>query len=308
MLHFSKKIPSLYQIHLAKSEMVDRLKSAIEKFPRIKNRLVTIRDSTIFYTNRTLINSGLVKTHTDYKKFIIICLPRTGSNLLRSLINSHPNAIPLGELFGFKEYIGWHLRKYPQLKWLNRKKNEKPLTFLNEEILNKRRLSTKAVGFKLFYYHARDDEGSKIWDFIRDNDEIKIIHLRRNNYLRRIISFKKAEVSNKWARFKEDEIEDNSAELKYEECLKDFAYTDAEEKKIEDFFSGKEVFNINYEYLVANKEKVADELLEFIGLPYHKLENRTLKQNMRPLSESITNYFELKEQFSNTRWSKFFEE
>lgn len=289
-------------------ELFSQIKNALDKFPRIKGLLILIRDSVVFYFIKLLILTGVYKTHYNYNKYVIVCLPRTGSNLLRSLINSHSNAIAFGEIFRFEENIGWDLRYYPQIKWLNKKKNEKPWEFLNREIFNRHFLKIKAVGFKLFYHHARNDKQKKVWDFIRNSEDIRIIHLRRENYLRRFISYKRAKDSGRWVKLKKDEIDDYSTELTFEECFNFFEHTDAEEKNIEKFFSGKNVLTITYKNLVSDTKKEIDSVFGYLGLPSEKVESETYKQIERPLSESITNYYKLKDKFSKSKWQIFFDE
>lgn len=292
-----------------KMKLFSQIKNSLERFPRSKSLLILIRDSCVFYFIKLLILTGVHKTHYNYNKFVIVCLPRTGSNLLRSLINSHSNTIAFGEIFRFEENIGWDLRYYPQLKWLNQKKNERPWDFLNDEIFSRHLLHVKAVGFKLFYHHARNEKQIKIWDFIRNSDEdIKIIHLRRENYLRRFISYKRAKDSGRWVKLKKDEIDNYSTELAFDECIKFFEYTDAEEKNTEKFFSGKNILTITYENLVSDTKKEMERVFGYLGIPSEKVKSETYKQIKRPLPESITNYHKLKDKFSKSKWEIFFDE
>ena len=89
--------------------------------------------------------SKLINESDQYNKFVIIARSRTGSNLLRSYLNSHPNIEAHDELFRELK------RKSCQEIWkgLFIKKNKK----------------IKYVGFKIFYYHPLEGSDNSIWNF-----------------------------------------------------------------------------------------------------------------------------------------------
>lgn len=64
----------------------------------------------------------------------------------------------------------------------------------------------------------------------------------------------------------------------------------------------------SYEDLVVHKERECDRILEFLGVRRRPLKSRMLKQNNRPLAESIKNYDALKRHFKDTEWKQYFEE
>ncbi|MEO1253558.1 MAG: hypothetical protein AAFY41_01550, partial [Bacteroidota bacterium] len=120
-----------------------------------------------------------------YKKIVLICAPRTGSNLLMSYLNTHPKIKMKGELFNFLE--GDKIDK----KW--------------NHIFNKELPWIKYLGFKLFYLHPHDakpEEKAILLDKILADEKIYIIHLRRRNKLRTYLSHEIAKRSDIWVRSK----------------------------------------------------------------------------------------------------------
>ncbi|WP_280564143.1 hypothetical protein [Chromohalobacter sp. 48-RD10] len=72
-----------------------------------------------------------------YRKFIVLTRSRTGSNLLVSLLNSHPNISADGEIFS--------------------KLNGRDYKRIISNAFSRQPRYIKAKGFKIFYYHPQDD-------------------------------------------------------------------------------------------------------------------------------------------------------
>ena len=103
--------------------------------------------------------------NNQYRRFIVLSRSRTGSNLLISLLNSHPHIYTEREIFG--KLSG---RNY-----------------------------VKAKGFKIFYYHPLDDDSCSIWDELQSLDDLYVIHLKRRNILRTLLSRKTAGIQDVWS-------------------------------------------------------------------------------------------------------------
>lgn len=121
---------------------------------------------------------------TDYTKFIILCTPRTGSNWLHTLLNSH------WQIFSYGEAIRRAIE------------SETPLNQLSLETLiyTPHQTRIKAVGFKLFYEYWNDPAYKPFMQEAIKDKGIKIIHLTRNNILAQYTSLQKAEKSEIWSR------------------------------------------------------------------------------------------------------------
>lgn len=119
--------------------------------------------------------------------FIIYGMGRSGSNLLRTLLNSHPDLFCDNEIFNKNavarknKIVQYLILHFPILYIYYKKYSSK----------------TNVFGFKLHQNQLKDTEGiltklhSKGW---------KIIHLYRKNILKQAISMKVAQQTGKWIR------------------------------------------------------------------------------------------------------------
>lgn len=94
----------------------------------------------------------------------------------------------------------------------------------------------------------------------------------------------------------------------YEELLQKFISTEEEKSECDLFFKDSQMIDVIYEDLSKDNESEMKRIQEFLGVNYESLKPSTYKQSSQPLSKSISNYFELKEKFQGTPWSKYFED
>jgi LPS sulfotransferase NodH len=283
--------------------------------PIIKNRLSKIKDFWQFNLKIIATNLGFFNSHRNYTKFIVLGQARTGSNFLLSLLDSHEQVVTYGELFVAQNSIGWHRLKYDeywQSKSLISLMLHQPQKFLQKKVFRKYPSPIEAVGFKIFYNQAKEGDLKKVWKFLQSQQNIKIIHLKRRNLLQSLMSLKKALITNQWIAVNQkeskDKLPDISITLAYEDCLHYFQKTHDYMLYYDTFFYQHPMVDIYYEDLCADNTNQIKVIQDFLGLNYQPLKCYTLKQSSLSLSESITNYFELKEQFQNTIWSIFFED
>src|SRR5688572_26178109 len=107
---------------------------------------------------RAVINARSLGGNYSYRKFVIVGTARTGSTLLIELLNSHSQALAFGELFRSNDSIGWDVPpfvKRQDAKTLSLYRSD-PNLFLKKHVFRRWPRNILAVGFKLFYYHARE--------------------------------------------------------------------------------------------------------------------------------------------------------
>ena len=104
----------------------------------------------------------------NYTPFILLSTARTGSNLLRSYLNNHPDI-----------HVDWEI-----FKKLNNRNPQKII----DNCWSQQPKHFKAVGFKLFYGHPFDESDKSSWDSILGKPNLHIIHLKRQNAIRSFIS------------------------------------------------------------------------------------------------------------------------
>lgn len=116
--------------------------------------------------------------HLDFKRFIVLSRSRTGSNMLISFLNSHPNIHAEGEIFS--------------------KLNGQDYKDVLAKAFSKQPSYIAAKGFKIFYYHPLDDEPDSLWKDLMTLDDLRVIHLKRRNIFRTLISRKLAGMQDVW--------------------------------------------------------------------------------------------------------------
>lgn len=255
-----------------------------------------------------LLAKQIVKGQDKYQKFIVLTRARSGSNFLISLLQSHPSIRAFEEIFPRKETkIHWGYAQYPYSSEVLKMRKEEPVKFLDKVVFRKFSPSVSAVGFKLFYYQAQSAERQQIWQYLEGNKDIKVIHLKRENLLKVCLSHCLAETTNQWT-LKDEKYRQNSVavQLDYDDCLKLFEETKKWEEEYDIFFNEHQKIEIIYENLVQNTREETKRIQQFLEVKPKKLYSLTLKQNRGALPEIISNYYELKEKFEDSPWSKFF--
>ena len=246
--------------------------------------------------------------HADYVPFLVLGRSRVGSNLLRGLLNAHPQITAFGEIFRDPGCFDWDHTGYFQSSASHKLLARDPVRFLDERVFGRYPRTTGAVGFKIFYYHARDGSASSVWQYLRERRDLRVIHLKRENLLQTHVSRKRAALTSRWVNTTGQPDAAESITLDYEQCLDDFRQTRAWERQGDDYFSGHLVLPVRYEPLAADPGAEATRIQEFLGIRPHDVVPTTTRQSHQPLSRTISNYAVLKEQFTGTEWERFFTE
>lgn len=189
--------------------------------------------------------------HSNYRRFIVLSRSRVGSNLLISYLNHHPNISSEWEVLN-----ELHGRSY---------KDVLATTFARQPIY------VKARGFKLFYYHARDDETSGVWDDLVNMQDLHVIHLKRHNIFRTLVSRKIAGIQNTWT--SEDVVtthRNSSIQVSFtsDELVKSFEETRRWEMEGDNLFREHPMITIWYEDLVTDLDVTFRRITDFLGVRY----------------------------------------
>jgi len=250
----------------------------------------------------------LMPGHKNYTKFIILGRSRTGSNFLRGLLRDHPQIVSSGEILRSEADIDWDSNQYPLNEKVLSLYRSDPVRFLDEIVFKKFPKSIKAVGFKLFYYHAQTAPFQKIWDVLKEDTTVHILHIKRKNILKTHLSRAQANQSGSWVNITGKKEAHQPIELDPQACLKDFEQTRQWENDFDRFFKDHPMKEITYETLSKNYPDIIQEIQGFLGLNSMPVTPQTYKQSSLPLSASIKNFDTLQAYFSNTPWADFFEE
>lgn len=257
---------------------------------------------------RLALDWGLVRGRRDYARFILLGRSRTGSNLIRGLLNAHSGVTVLGEIFKNPEAVEWGMPGFPQGGRSLELYRTQPIRFLEEHVFPKMPSGTQALGFKIFYYHASAHPWTAIWGHLQADRELRVIHIKRSNILRTHLSRARAERSSRWVNVSGEREEGEPIRIDPQACLADFERTRRWEREHDDLFRDHPMIEVLYEDLASDLPGAAERIQGFLGLSRESLTPQTHKQAREPLSRAIENYRELEAFFHGTPWESFFDE
>lgn len=244
----------------------------------LKKYIVDLRDCFVDKRNQLFGDK-------KYDKFIVITRSRTGSNLLMSFLNSHPDIIAKGELF--RRLEGQSCKKV----W--------------EIIYTKKPKHIKYVGFKIFYYHPLDSEDREVWNYIKKDKSIKLIHLTRQNMLETVVSRQIADKTNVWTNKNKNNIQlvDKQVEINIDHCLNEFKLTQESENRTRNEFKRDFFLEITYEELVKDKQDKMNQVFNFLNLKEIEVNTSYKKQNKENIEDLVINYNDLRLALEKSKWS-----
>ncbi|NEQ49252.1 MAG: sulfotransferase [Leptolyngbya sp. SIO3F4] len=257
---------------------------------------------------QTLRNKLLRKfPENSLKCFVIISIPRSGSNYLCGLLNSHPDILCHHELFHRDEiYYALDHRDGGLNLGTKEQRNHKPKRFIQSVWENNFHCS--AVGFKIFPGHNK-----KALDLLMKSSNIKKIILRRENQLKSYTSNLIAKKTGVYAKHRDSSLIKNlsktTIKIDFDDLKKYIAsnniFFSLIRNRLEE--TQQKFIEVSYEELVGtHKIQVRKSILNYIGLEdFHMLQETHNRQNSRSLSEIIENYDELVGQITGTDLENF---
>jgi len=259
---------------------------------------------------RAMLQLRSLRGGRGYRKFVILGIARTGSTLLVELLNAHSQVQAFGELFRSMDAVGWDVPPFathqsPKLLALYR---SDPLAFLERCVFRRWPAAYEAVGFKLFYYHARQPPHAMVWDNLAADRSIRIIHVKRANVLSQYCSLQLAHKTDVWSSRRAPAGEPPPIRLEVDACREHFAAVRAWEAECALLFRSHSVFDLYYEDLVSDRDRQLQAIQTFLELRHEPVSSALVRQRRRPLSRDIANYDELKRAFAGTQWAGFFSE
>lgn len=259
------------------------------------------------------LSTRLIEGHQEYVRFVILCRNRTGSNMLKSALDSHPGMVVYGELFRRPGIVGWDrwphvgplFARSPRLAMVAKRD---PIGFLQKHVFRRYEPAVRAVGFKIFYDHAHQPGWEPTWSWLEAQKDLSILHLKRRNMLHTYLSLVRARRSWRWIARPGDDGENGPIVLDFNECRAFFRRTRRWETEYGERFSDHPVMEVCYEDLVRDFPGEIARVQRFLGVPDEPVRPRTRKQAAIPLTEAIANYGELQERFADTPWACFFDD
>lgn len=224
-------------------------------------------------------------------RFIILAAPRTGSNLLCTLLNSHPDVLCHHELFNPEGiYYALDYRDGSLQLGSMAERDREPFAFLQRVWENTQGAS--CAGFKM----TRGQNEAVMRSLIGDSEVLKIILYRRNR-LKTFVSELVARQTNQWEVYAGDEHVTDAPKLRVDvQSLR--AHSDLNERFYEDIRRSLQVkqqpyIEMFYENILSEPEHT--RILEYLGVEATqvRLTPSSIKQNDSDLRSLIENFQEL---------------
>ena len=223
---------------------------------------------------------------TTAGRFVILATPRTGSNLLCTLLNSHPDILCHHELFNPRGvFLAIDQRDGPLDLGTMAERDADPVAFLERAWAKD--LGRPVVGFKT----GLGQEGTAMDAVIEDPAVTKIV-LRRRNRVKTFVSELVSLELDQW------EVYDVSDLLARPHVTVDPRRLHENIARNEKFYSdlaarldglGQEAVDVDYEDL--RRSETQERVLAAVGVrTAAPLRARTVKQNPRDLREIVANY------------------
>lgn len=224
---------------------------------------------------KQLLNKISVAKGKHYSAFALLCEPRSGSTLLHTYLNSHPQVLSYGEVLRMELEKG------------NRSNN-----IVSDIIFKPHAPQIKAVGLKLFYEYVDHPDYRDSFSQIVERKDVKVIHLVRKNLLELYVSLKTAEQTNVWSATQLSK-QTVAIQVDFDDYQKFVALHQQHQTLFTDLFRNHAVIKVTYEELVEYPQQTLLTVQKFLGVEPQNLFTLLMKQSHGPVSTRISNYAEV---------------
>lgn len=249
------------------------------------------------------------------RRFVILAAPRTGSNMLCSLLGSHPDILCHHELFNpAGMYYALPLRNTQfQLARSTLERDQDPLGFL--DTVWQTPLAHACVGFKMTY-----QQNPTVFSAVLAAPDIKKIILRRENAVKSYVSKIVAEHCGIWESYLDAPVDEMVAsdsgahqpprqsglpakdlqfEIALDQLQHDIAFNARYYGHIESVLrdTQQDFLQVHYEELQEKATQAA--LLRYLSCIYRPLSAQSRKQNPPDLRQRVKNFDQLLLQCKN---------
>jgi LPS sulfotransferase NodH len=243
----------------------------------------------------------MAKSSSDRSSFVVLCTPRTGTNLFIEMLNSHPDCFSgyevLSEMHVRDNHIPWFLPDIADNLKLCDLRRTNPVAFLEKLDQLTRSRGYSAVGFKYMYWEA--DKTPAVTEYLVSHKDIRVIHIRRRNLLRRLLSQRRAEQTGQWFAEGDQTVELPPIRLTLHDLVADINYLRPKEIYYGGLVESHDVLNLYYEDIVSDTVGTAKQAWRFLGLrDWDSVSIRSKKIGVDPLEHAIENYDELRREIT----------
>lgn len=221
--------------------------------------------------------------------FVILAGPRSGSTLLQTTLDQHPNVVCLHELAREKLKPTHFYRHFLGMrKNLCDLRKTDPSAFLNRIFNARQPRQVGALGFKALYTQPSHGSGDwrLFWTSLGQVPGLRVVHLQRNR-VEGIVSMKLAMETKRWI---SGHYEIPPLVLDCEWLLDQLRRLATLEDAACRTLSKGPMLRVRYLDLVGDPQGVCDGIFEFLGLSSQPVKLAIRKQRSQDLPETIANW------------------
>jgi hypothetical protein len=220
-------------------------------------------------------------------RFVILCLGRSGSNHLQSMLDSHLSIRCFGEIFSDRAPA--HARVFVNSSYRD------PAAYLEDLF---REAGLPVVGFKLPMNSIRAYPRSA--ELVAADHEMRVIRLSRGNLLAQLVS-RNLQRSTRVSHSLEGRYGGASVRIDPDRAVRALELMEQDERELDALAEGHQTHRILYEQL-ANESRL-EEVQRFLGVRPEQLSSWFEKLRTRPLAETVENWDELVGRLRATRFA-----
>ena len=238
---------------------------------------------------------GVLRAHQlPSTKFIIFGQGRTGSNLIQSLVNVHPDVRCDGEIL-LPAMIG-------KLNWLK--------LYINGCALKHHK---PAYGFLLKLTHLPQGQGIDNVEFLRylTDQGWKIIYTQRRNFVKQIISAIIAINRHQWHDSSDNPLKNKKFHIDLDELFKGIQRKETQTATELDILQHLPHLTVVYEDELLEPQwhqQTTDKIFDYLGIPSVSVQASLKKTTPKDLSQIVENYDEIVEAIGKTSHAHFLNE
>jgi LPS sulfotransferase NodH len=240
-------------------------------------------------------------------RFILLSTYRSGTVLLRTMLNAHPRVSCYSEVFrqGYEfEDLAERYNDEALAEGIALHSRE-PVTFLEKYCFSSSGDAQDASGFTLMYDQPVSTERDLVWTWLAGDLQIRVIHLRRYNELLRYASLCRAAKTGKWVSLRLPQLPPPPVHVDPYAFLANVAATRQQRDQALRRLIDHPTLTLTYEDLIADTERQLSLVFDFMGVEPMAVQPTTFKQGSASARASISNYDELRKRLAGTtvaRW------
>lgn len=221
--------------------------------------------------------------------FIIVADLRTGSTLLSTSLNRHPQVRCYGEIFHPDDFPDNQLDGYCRQELTAREMIAQALALPG----------FRAIGFRamVFLPPPSHPRWADAWSHLAELDDLRVLYLSRRDRLAQYASMLIAEQTGVYHPYDNDPLYKPENRPKIAIDPQQFVEWT---RQRDDLFAqrrrqlaGKPSLELDYETLTVQWPQAIAQVQDFLGVAWHPLDQGKRKQETRPLAEVISNYHAL---------------